>query len=170
MCQCTSSCCPAVASVTVPVSRWAECVVVVGVVVVVGGGVAGVGRHVAGEGEGGRLAPPLAPRTQPSLALPPAAWSEIWWIFWILWLLTRAPNITSKMMAIASTDILYHGIIVYTFNVSIGDKKTRYWLTVESSSWLVFYWCRVVTIRHEDAARMLARNILFYEIYISWEL
>ena len=51
-----------------PVSRCVESGVVVVAVV---GGV--VDRHVAGEGEGGRLAPPLAPRTQPSLALPPAA-------------------------------------------------------------------------------------------------
>ena len=68
MCQCTSSWCPAVASVAVPVSRCADDggVVVAGV-----GGV--VGRQVAGEDEGGRLAPALAPRTQPSLGLPPAS-------------------------------------------------------------------------------------------------
>ena len=70
MCQCTSSWCPPVASVTVPVSRCADDDGVVVVVAVVGGV---VGRQVAGEAEGGRLAPALAPRTQPSLALPPAS-------------------------------------------------------------------------------------------------
>ena len=55
-----------------PVSRCADDDGVVVVVAVVGGGGV-VGRQVAGEGEGGRLAPALAPRTQPSLALPPAA-------------------------------------------------------------------------------------------------
>ena len=60
------------AIVTVPVSRCADDDGVVVVVAVVGGGGV-VGRQVAGEGEGGRLAPALAPRTQPSLALPPAA-------------------------------------------------------------------------------------------------
>ena len=57
-----------------PVSRCADDGGVVVVVVVVavagvgggGGGGGVVGRQVAGEGEGGRLAPALAPRTQPT--------------------------------------------------------------------------------------------------------
>ena len=58
-----------------PVSRCADDGVVVVVVGVVGVAAVGVvvGHQVTGEGEGGRLAPALAPRTQPSLALPPAA-------------------------------------------------------------------------------------------------